>query len=36
MIEAWKLGVKSLYYQRSSSVAQEMANKFKECVSCAS
>lgn len=36
MIEAWRLGVKSLYYQRSSSVAQEMANKFQECVSCAS
>lgn len=36
MIEAWRLGVKSLYYQRSSSVAQEMANKFRECVSCAS
>lgn len=35
MIEAWKLGVKTLYYQRSSSVAQEMANRFKECVSCA-
>ncbi len=36
MIEAWRLGVKSLYYQRSSSVAQEMANRFQECVSCAS
>jgi ribonucleoside-diphosphate reductase alpha chain len=36
MIEAWQLGVKSLYYQRSSSVAQEMANRFQECVSCAS
>lgn len=35
MIEAWRLGVKSLYYQRSSSVAQEMANRFRECVSCA-
>lgn len=35
MIEAWQLGIKSLYYQRSSSVAQEMANRFRECVSCA-
>ncbi|MCB0632784.1 MAG: ribonucleoside-diphosphate reductase subunit alpha [Saprospiraceae bacterium] len=36
LIEAWRLGVKSLYYQRSSSVAQEMVNRFRECVSCAS
>lgn len=35
MVEAWKLGVKTLYYQRSSSVSQEMISKFKECVSCA-
>ncbi len=36
MIEAWQLGIKSLYYQRSVSVAQELVNNFKECVSCAS
>ncbi len=36
MIDAWKLGMKSLYYQRSFSVAQELVNNFKECVSCAS
>jgi ribonucleoside-diphosphate reductase alpha chain len=35
IIEAWQLGVKTLYYQRSFSVAQEMINKFKECTSCA-
>lgn len=34
MIEVWKLGVKSLYYQCFFSVVQEMVNKFKECVSC--
>ncbi len=34
LIEAWKLGVKTLYYQRSVSVAQEMAIKFNSCVSC--
>lgn len=37
MIEAWKLGVKSLYYQRSESVAHRMANAFKDsCEACAS
>lgn len=34
MIEAWRLGVKTLYYQRSFSVAQEMALKFNSCTSC--
>ncbi len=34
MIEAWKLGVKSLYYQRSQSVAKEMIMNFVNCSSC--
>ena len=34
MIEAWKLGVKSLYYQRSQSVAKEMIMNFVTCSSC--
>ena len=33
MIEAWKLGVKSLYYQRSQSVAKEMIMNFVNCSS---
>ncbi|MEE9363725.1 MAG: ribonucleoside-diphosphate reductase subunit alpha [Cellulophaga sp.] len=37
MIEAWKLGVKSLYYQRSESVAHKLVNALKDsCESCAS
>ena len=36
MIEAWKLGVKSLYYQRSQSVAKEMIMNFVNCSSCES
>ncbi|MFC5048616.1 ribonucleoside-diphosphate reductase subunit alpha [Aquimarina hainanensis] len=37
MIEAWKLGVKSLYYQRSESVAHRLVNSFKDsCEACAS
>lgn len=35
MIEAWKLGVKTLYYQRSQSISQEIINQQKECDSCA-
>jgi ribonucleoside-diphosphate reductase alpha chain len=34
MIEAWKLGVKTLYYQRSQSVSKEMAIDFVNCKSC--
>ncbi len=34
MIEAWKKGVKTLYYQRSSSVAKEMMVNFVTCSSC--
>ena len=34
MIEAWKLGVKTLYYQRSQSVSKELMINFVSCVSC--
>ena len=34
LIEAWKLGVKSLYYQRSQSVAKEMMMNLVNCSSC--
>lgn len=34
MIEAWKLGVKSLYYQRSQSVSKELVNELVSCESC--
>lgn len=34
MIEAWKLGVKTLYYQRSQSVSKELMVNFANCVSC--
>lgn len=34
IIEAWKLGVKSLYYQRSQSVSKEFVNNLVACVSC--
>lgn len=34
MIEAWKLGVKTLYYQRSQSVSKEMIANMVTCVSC--
>ncbi|PIE50866.1 MAG: ribonucleoside-diphosphate reductase subunit alpha [Flavobacteriales bacterium] len=33
-IEAWKKGVKTLYYQRSSSVSKEMMVNFVSCSSC--
>lgn len=36
LIEAWQLGVKTLYYQRSQSVAKEMVNKLVTCSSCES
>lgn len=34
MIEAWKLGVKSLYYQRSQSVSKEFVANMVNCSSC--
>ncbi|WNL50671.1 ribonucleotide reductase, alpha subunit [Ruegeria phage RpAliso] len=34
MITAWELGVKSLYYQRSSNPAQEAVRNLNACVSC--
>ena len=34
MIEAWKLGVKTLYYQRSQSVSKEFIANMVTCISC--
>ncbi len=34
MIEAWKQGVKTLYYQRSQSVSKELIVNFNKCASC--
>lgn len=34
MIEAWKLGVKTLYYQRSTNPAQELGRSILSCKSC--
>lgn len=34
LIEAWKLGIKSLYYQRSQSVSKEMVTNLVTCKSC--
>jgi ribonucleoside-diphosphate reductase alpha chain len=34
IIEAWRLGVKSLYYQRSTNPAQELARNILSCASC--
>ena len=34
MIEAWKIGVKTLYYQRSQSVSKELMINFVNCSSC--
>lgn len=34
IVEAWKLGVKSLYYQRSTNPAQEYVRDLMSCVSC--
>lgn len=34
MIEAWKMGVKTLYYQRSQSVSKELMVNFVNCSSC--
>ena len=34
MIEAWQLGVKTLYYQRSQSVSKELVANLVSCSSC--
>lgn len=34
LIEAWKLGVKTLYYQRSTNPAQELGRSILACKSC--
>lgn len=34
IIEGWRLGVKTFYYQRSSNPAQEMVRDIMTCVSC--
>lgn len=34
IIEAWKLGIKSLYYQRSQSVSKELVNSLVVCKGC--
>ena len=34
ILEAWKKGVKTLYYQRSSSVSEELMVNFVNCSSC--
>lgn len=34
MISAWRLGVKTLYYQRGTNPAQEFARSLLSCVSC--
>lgn len=36
IIEAWKLGIKTLYYQRSANVAQEVGRDINVCISCES
>lgn len=35
MIQAWELGIKTLYYQRSTNPAQEFARELLQCKSCA-
>lgn len=34
LIEAWKLGIKTLYYQRSQSVSKELVTSLVSCQSC--
>ncbi|MGI9525480.1 MAG: ribonucleoside-diphosphate reductase subunit alpha [Weeksellaceae bacterium] len=36
MIEAWKLGIKTLYYQRSQSVSKDLVGSLVSCSSCES
>lgn len=35
LIEGWRLGIKTFYYQRSSNPSQDLARKIFECASCA-
>jgi ribonucleoside-diphosphate reductase alpha chain len=35
-LEAWRLGIKSLYYQHSINAAQKLSRSILECTSCAS
>jgi ribonucleoside-diphosphate reductase alpha chain len=34
IIEAWRLGIKTLYYQRSQSVSKELVTSLVTCKSC--
>jgi len=34
LIEGWRLGIKTFYYQRGANPAQELARKLNHCVSC--
>ena len=34
LIEAWRLGVKGLYYQRSQSISKELLSNIVSCRSC--
>jgi len=34
LIEAWKMGIKTLYYQRSTNPSQELSRNILECKSC--
>jgi len=34
IIEGWRLGIKTFYYQRSSNPAQELVRDIMTCVSC--
>ena len=34
VIEAWKLGIKTLYYQRGANMAQRVGRSLLECVAC--
>lgn len=34
LIEAWQLGIKTLYYQRSQSVSKELITQLVQCTSC--
>ena len=34
IIEAWKRGIKTLYYQRSQSVSKELLSNIVSCISC--
>ena len=36
LIEGWKMGIKTFYYQRSANPAQELARSILSCISCES